>query len=230
MESISVLIPVYNSEKYVSKAIESVLNQTVKPEEIIVIDDGSDDASAEKVKDYFPDVKLIGQENLGISGARNTAIKHANGDVIAFLDSDDYWPKDHIELLLTALKGDNSVAIVLGHVRQFLDYKDEEHKAQIPEGFEVMAGFVVGASLIRREVFDKIGLFDETLTLAETIDWFSRVKDSGIKYKLIDDIVLMRRIHSSNTGIQKRDMRHDYTKVLMASIKRKRENEKKGEK
>lgn len=225
-ESVSVIIPVYNAEKYVGEAIESVLSQTVQPKEIIIIDDGSTDASAEKVKEYTPDVKLFGQENKGIGGARNTGIKKSKGEIVAFLDSDDLWPTDHLEVLLASLKEDENMAIASGHVEQFLHDENEELSSRIPEGQEVMPGYVAGASLIKRKVFDEVGLFDETLTLAEYVDWFSRAKDAGYPFKLIDDIVLKRRVHGSNIGVQKRDKLHDYTKVLMASIKRRRESEK----
>lgn len=225
-EPISVIIPVYNAEKYVSEAIESVLNQTIKPLEIILIDDGSTDASAEKVKEYIPNVELISQENRGIGGARNTGIENSKGEIIAFLDSDDFWPEDHLQVLSSAMQEDENLSIVSGYVEQFLNDEDEELSSRIPEGQEVMPGYVAGASLIKREVFNEVGLFDETLTLAEYIDWFSRVKDAGYSFKLIDNIVLRRRVHESNIGVQKRDKLHDYTKVLMASIKRRRESEK----
>lgn len=224
-ESISVIIPVYNAEEYVGEAIESVLNQTVEPLEILVINDGSTDGSAEKVKEYAPDVKLISQKNKGIGGARNTGIKKAKGELFAFLDSDDLWPEDHLKNLISVLENNEDISIVSGHVKQFLNDESEELSSRIPEGQEVMPGYVAGASIIKKQVFNEVGLFDESLTLAEYVDWFSRAKDAGFKYKLIEDIVLKRRIHTSNIGVQKRDKLNDYTKVLMASIKRKRESE-----
>lgn len=223
-ESISVIIPVYNAEKYVEEAVESVLNQTVQPEEIIIINDGSTDGSAEKAKEYEPDVKLISQENKGISGARNTGLRAADGNIIAFLDSDDIWTEDHLEVLLSALKKNKNCAIVCGYVRQFMSKDVDENENRIPEGAEIMPGYVVGASLIKKEVFEKIGLFNEDLILADTVDFFARAKDANLSIKIIDDIVLKRRIHTSNVGLRHRDKRFDYTKVLMASIKRKRES------
>lgn len=225
-ESISVVIPLYNAEKYIGEALESVLQQTIKPAEIIVVDDGSTDGGANVVKNIGADITLIRQENMGISRARNTGIRKATGSIIAFLDSDDLWPENHLDILLSALKKDENLAIVCGHVKQFMSEDTDVNSNRIPEGAEIMPGYVVGASLIRREVFDEVGLFNEDLTLADTVDFFARAKDAGQSFKLIDDIVLKRRIHSSNIGIRHREKRHDYTKVLMASIKRKRENEK----
>ena len=226
-KSISVLIPFYNTEKYLAEAIQSVFNQTVEPEEIILLDDGSTDESAKVAERFVPRITLFHQENAGISAARNALLKKANAEYIAFLDADDLWPPDHLKKLLEPFKSNNDLGIASGHVEQFLNDNSEELSKRIPEGQEVMPGYVAGASLIKKEVFDEVGLFDENLALAEFIDWFSRAKDAGYAFKLIEDIVLKRRIHSSNIGIQKRDKLHDYTKVLMASIKRKREQKKK---
>lgn len=225
-ESISVIIPLYNAEEYISEALESVLNQTISPLEIIVVDDGSTDNGAEVAKKTAPDCILITQKNKGIGGARNAGIKKAGGDFFAFLDADDIWPGNHLKVLLSALEENESLDFVSGHVQQFLQEENEELSARIPEGQEIMPGYVAGASLIKKDVFDEVGLFNEELTLAEFVDWHSRAKDAGFTHKMIDDIVLKRRIHSTNIGVQKREKLHDYTKVLMASIKRKREKEK----
>ncbi|GGA98963.1 glycosyltransferase family 2 protein [Agarivorans gilvus] len=93
---ISVVIPLYNKSNYISRAINSVLNQTMAVHEIIVIDDGSTDNSAEIVSASFPMVKLISQSNSGVSAARNTGILHSKGEYIAFLDADDYWTEHFI--------------------------------------------------------------------------------------------------------------------------------------
>ena len=226
IESISVIIPVYNAEKYLGEAVESVLNQTVKPLEIILVDDGSTDRSPDIAKNYFPDIYLIRQENKGISGARNTGIRHSKGDLLAFLDDDDIWPPDHLEKLLALLKTRDELHLAFGHVQQFVSGEAEALPHRIPAGHEIMPGYVAGASLAKKVVFDEVGLFNEDLVLAEYIDWFSRAKDAGFLFDIIDDVVLKRRIHANNIGITKRDHRADYIKVLKQSINRKRENKK----
>lgn len=226
IESISVIIPVYNAEKYLGEAVESVLNQTVMPLEIILVDDGSTDQSTDIAKNYFPDVYLITQENKGGAGARNTGIRHSKGDLLAFLDDDDIWPPDHLEKLLALLKTRKELHLAFGHVQQFVSGEIESLSHRIPEGHEIMPGYVAGASLTKKVVFDEVGLFNEDLVLAEYIDWFSRAKDAGFLFDIIDDVVLKRRIHGNNIGITKRDHRIDYIKVLKQSINRKRENKK----
>lgn len=225
-ESISVLVPVYNAGKYLAEAIESVLNQKgAKPLEIIILDDGSTDASTEVAESYKPKVSLYQQAHSGISAARNATLQKAKGDFIAFLDADDVWTEDHLEKLLNVFKEHDKLDVAAGHVEQFLSEDVEDPSAKIPDGMKVLPGFVVGAMLIKKSVFDVVGTFNEELTLADTVDWFARFKDSGLVLKMIDDIVLKRRIHSTNSGIRHKDNRKDYTKVLMASIKRKREKE-----
>lgn len=224
-QSISVIIPVYNAEKYVGIAIESVLRQTVEPFEIVVVNDGSTDKSAKLAEKFTPRVSLINQENKGISGARNTGIKAAKGTMIAFLDADDIWTDHHLEKLLAPMNEDEDVHIVSGHVKQFISEDVNYEVHQIPMDQEIMPGYLAGATLIKKEIFDKVGLFNEDLIVAEYVDWFSRVKDAGISFKMIDDIILKRRIHSQNTGIQQRHHRLDYIRALKESIKRKKQKD-----
>ena len=91
---VSVVIPVYNVKPYLERCVQSVLRQTFKDLEIIMVDDGSTDGSgelAESLKDWSPCIRVVHQENQGLSGARNTGIRHATGEYVVFLDSDDEW-------------------------------------------------------------------------------------------------------------------------------------------
>jgi glycosyltransferase involved in cell wall biosynthesis len=224
-KSISVLIPFYNTEKYLAEAIQSVTAQTLQPMEILLLDDGSTDGSAKIAESFKPQISLFYQKNAGISAARNKLVKKAKGDFLAFLDADDLWPPDHLKILFNPFRSNKELGIVSGHVEQFLSPDVENLIAEIPDRNKVLPGYVMGTFLIKKEVFKEVGHFNEELTLADTVDWFARVKDRGIGFKMVDDIVLRRRIHTTNTGINQKGNRHDYTKALMASIKRKRERE-----
>jgi len=102
--TITAVIPAYNSEKYIARAIDSVLAQTQKPDEIIVVDDGSTDNTTQIVRKYNPAVKLIQQQNAGASVARNAGIKDATSEWIAFLDADDEWLPEKLKLQTEHLK------------------------------------------------------------------------------------------------------------------------------
>jgi glycosyltransferase involved in cell wall biosynthesis len=95
--TISVVIPAYNAEKYIARTISSVLAQTTKPDEIIIVDDGSTDNTASEIKKFADSVTYIHQQNAGASVARNTGIEHAKSDWIAFLDADDQWLPTHLQ-------------------------------------------------------------------------------------------------------------------------------------
>ena len=109
-KKISIIIPVYNVEKYLSRCLESVINQSYKNIEIIIVNDGSTDNSFDicnKYKKKDKRVILIDQNNQGLSGARNTGLKHATGEYICFIDSDDYVEKDYVEYLYKLIVKDD---------------------------------------------------------------------------------------------------------------------------
>lgn len=121
MPKFSIVIPVYNVEKYIGKCLDSVINQTYQDYEVIVIDDGSTDKSKKIVKEY--DVKLIESNHVGVSEARNIAIKKAKGEYLVFLDSDDWWDKDLLKKLATSSK--NSPDLIRFQMRTVTDTNEK---------------------------------------------------------------------------------------------------------
>ena len=114
---ISVIIPIYNSEKYLSKCISSVLEQTYKDLELILVDDGSTDNSLNICNDFAERdsrIVVVHQKNAGVSAARNNGLKNAKGDFITFVDSDDYVENDWLELLFKAITEKNAEVAVCG--------------------------------------------------------------------------------------------------------------------
>ena len=124
MVKISVIVPVYGVEKYIKKCIESLVNQTFKDFEIIVVNDGTKDKSIEIIKKYFKDkrIKIYDKENGGLSDARNYAFKYANGEYIMYVDSDDYVHEDILTKMYDKAKEDDSDIVVC------LSYQDEDGK------------------------------------------------------------------------------------------------------
>lgn len=222
MTTVSVIIPVFNDAAYIGEALSSALGQTHAPFELIVVDDGSTDGSADVARSFGDAVTVISQPNGGISSGRNTGLAAATGEVIAFLDADDIWPLDSIALRLAPMEADPGLSGAYGLVDHFLSPDlDEERRARLhcPEGLSP-ARFA-GAMLIRREMFDRIGAFDTTLKVGEMIDWAARFSDSGAKAALVEALVMSRRIHGGNTMISERSSHGDYLKALRASLARK---------
>jgi len=219
-----VIIPVFNAEKYLVEAIKSVITQGVDNIEILIIDDASTDQSMEVATSFFSKVcvhKL--KVNSGPGIARNLGIKKARGEWVAFLDADDLWIKGKLKDQLNYLTNHPETDMVFGNVEQFVSPElPDKHKIRLRDELKIMPGYVAGTMLIRKETFLSAGWFDGKLELGEFIDWFSRAKDIGLKYHVLDDVVLKRRIHANNLGIKKNQHLKDYTAILRAAIARKR--------
>ena len=177
-EFVSTVIPTYNYGRFVTQAVESALEQTHPHMEVIVVDDGSKDDTRERLAPYMDRIRYIFQENRGLSGARNTGIRLAQGDWVALLDADDLWHPRKIEVQLGAIEGRGPFGLVGS------PWSDElpEHLADDPEVQELgVRDFMTAAlvppssALIRRDCFEQVGLFDESLKFVEDRDMWLRI-------------------------------------------------------
>jgi len=227
-KTVSVIIPVYNAGKYLGEALESILMQSVKPAEIIVVDDGSTDNSLEVAQQFGKKITILRHAvNKGCGAARNSGIKAAVGPYLAFLDADDLWVEGKLEKQMNFLQNNPDIDMVLGNVEQFISPElTAENQRRLKEELKKMPGYVTGTMLLRKQVFDQVGMFNEKLELGEFIDWFARAKDMGLKYFMFDEIMLKRRIHTTNMGITKKQHLNDYTAILRAALARKRNQKK----
>lgn len=221
---VSVIIPVYNSEKYLNETIQSVLNQTYKRLEIIAVDDGSTDRSSEIIKSFLPSVQYLYQKNQGMASARNCGIATATGDYFAFLDSDDLWVEDKITNQIAAFESERELDMVSGYVQQFYSPDVEEDlmkNVRCPE--QPIAAHVAGAVLIRRESFFRVGLFQTIWQVGTDMDWHLRAREAGLSMKMLDHVVLNRRLHQNNRGLTHRHLMGQRLRILKQSLDRRRE-------
>lgn len=218
---ISVIIPVFNGERYVAEALESALGQSYRCIEIIVVDDGSTDHSAAVVQRYSPKVRYCHQANRGIGAARNAGIDLARGTFFAFLDADDLWPEHKLERQMAAFDRDASLDMVFGHIQQFISPEledDLKKRVRCPAHSE--PGRLPGAMLIKRDAFLRVGHF--SAAIGEALDWMLRAQDLGLKGTMVSDIVLKRRLHSTNSVLLHGNVLGEYAKYLKASLDRRR--------
>lgn len=209
---ISVIIPVYNGEAFLKNAVESVLMQTYSNIEVIIIDDGSTDNTKKIVKRFKDSVTYLYQENGGIGSARNLGIKQARGEYLAFLDADDEWPKEKLEIQMQAFQKEPDLEFLFGKVEHFFAEKELEGKFRPPP--ETLSGFVAGTLLARKPAVDRLGLFKTEFQVGEFIEWCLRAKQMGMKMGVIADKCLKRRIHGKNTTLQNRGSYHDYLRII----------------
>ncbi len=182
MAKISVVIPVYNREKLVGRAIKSVLDQTFGDYEIIVIDDGSVDGTKKVVQRYKGRIKYIYQENKGISTARNRGIQEASGEYIAFLDSDDTWAPEKLEIQLDLMQKNERLGLVCSRMVILNENGDQcgmkpEKKTgkNFKELVEIGGDLPTSSVMTRRVCFEEVGMFDESLVMMEDFEMWVRI-------------------------------------------------------
>ena len=222
---VSVIVPVYNYDRYLAEAVESVLNQTYRSLEVIVVDDGSTDRSGEVARSFaVRGVRYCPQVHAGIGPTRNKGVELASGEFIAFLDADDRWPEEKIERQLKTFEDDPELDMVFGQALQLQNGPAWEagvnDKNRSVAG--VVPGLVPGTMLIKRASFDRVGNFQGDLKVGEFIDWYARAVELKLRSLVLPELFLWRRIHDSNQGIRERQSVSDYARVLKAKLDRRR--------
>lgn len=211
---VSVVIPTYNYARFISQAIDSVLEQTFKNVEIVIVDDGSTDDTREVLAGYGVQVKAVFQQNKGVSAARNTGVKNSTGDLIAFLDADDIWLPTKLEKQVGCfLENDSEVGFVHCGIQEFDVHGNilEESGNKVAEGWVanellLLQPVVVGpgsTTIVKREVFDKIDGFDERRILSASEDWEFCYRVAKVcKFKFVPEILVRYRNHGENRHLK----------------------------
>jgi glycosyltransferase involved in cell wall biosynthesis len=194
---VSVVVPVHNGARFLSEAIHSVKNQTVAPDEIIVVDDGSSDESANIVRREHPDVVLIAQARAGAAAARNAGARRARSEALAFLDHDDLWPPERNAALFQAWRAHPEADVVCGAFRLLVGpgATNDERLKRADGGHEP---FLFGALMIRRSCWLAQGGMRSEREYAEDVDLYLRLSEAGANIFLTDDVTLIYRAHDSN--------------------------------
>jgi glycosyltransferase involved in cell wall biosynthesis len=219
---VSVVIPVHNGDRYLAASIQSVLDQDHAGLEVLVIDNGSTDATAEVAR-AFPAVRYFHLADKGLSKALNYGLEQCRGAFLSFLDADDLWPPNRLAVQLEAFARNHSVEMVLGHVEQFISPELEESaRARLSIRDKRLPGRHRGAMLIRKESFWRVGPFEPSMDFAEFIDWYMRAADHNLRELMLPDVVTLRRIHGANLGYTDRHRRVEYARVLKRGLDRRR--------
>lgn len=216
----SVIIPAYNAQNYLAQAIESVLAQTSLPQEVVVVDDGSTDATPQIAK-QFSRVTYVRQENAGVAAALNHGGRVAKGHLIAFLSADDIWDKEKLTCQLRALD-DQPNRLVFGHMLHFVSPElspSEAGKLVCPPN--PMPAFSAGTLLTRLDTFMAVGPLNEKFAVGEFMDWYGRSKDAGMEAIMLSKVVSHRRVHRENQST-KALRQQSYAPVLKALMDRRR--------
>ena len=199
------MMPTYNNAKYISQAIESVYAQNYDNMEIIVVDDGSTDNTKEVLKQY-KDIKYFYVEHKGIPFVRNLALEKSQGEYIAFLDSDDYWLPEKLNIQMQYFKEHLDCEIVFTKYKNFFEEESikDNKKAIHEQKQEEKQNKILPSALIKKNLFEKYGVFDETFQTGEDTEFIYRMVKRGVNLDCcIEKNFYMRRLHGNNVTLTK---------------------------
>jgi glycosyltransferase involved in cell wall biosynthesis len=221
---VSVIIITYNREKYLKAALQSVFDQDYANHEVILVDDGSTDGTPAIADDLQGQVRYVRMPHRGIPAARNEGVRQAKGQFIAFLDSDDLWEPGKLSFQVSHLQENPACDICFGMLRRFL-----EPGSALPPGLRMesvtadQVSMSVCVGLIRREVFEQVGEFDETFALGEDSDWMARARDRDCRFDFPERCLARIRIHDANSSHHNPGGTGALLKALRASVQRKKD-------
>lgn len=228
---VSVIIPSYNSDRYIAETIGSVLNQSMSNLELIVVDDGSTDKTREIVREFGAPVRLVAQSNAGVCAARNRGIDEARGEFICLMDHDDFWFPHKLASQILALKNHSEAGVAYSPYlmwypapdgkypepaflapTQGIDDIDPEYSGWIYHHLLLDCIMLTSSAMFRKEVFEKCGAFDESLPYSEDWDLWLRISREYPFIKLRHPTTLYRQ-HPNQGNRKVRDI--DYRTVLL---------------
>ena len=222
MESISVIIPARNAERYLGESIASIRAQTHPVREIIVVDNDSDDGTAAMARQAG--AVTVTEPLQGASFARNRGVSVAEGSFLAFLDADDLWVPEKLEWQMEAFGRDPSLEAVFGLMEQFISpdvHPEEALSLHCPR--EAATARLPSAMLIRRESFLRVGPYSSECKRAEVLEWNVRAMEMGLRQLGIPRIVARRRLHASNSGITMREYNFEYLRIIRMKMLREKQ-------
>jgi glycosyltransferase involved in cell wall biosynthesis len=219
--SLAVIMPVLNAAPFLAPAIDSVLSELPPAADLVVVDGGStDDRTA--IAAGFARVRVLMQSGRGLAAARNQGLRAVDADFIGFCDSDDRWAEGALAVRLAHLQSRPDCDAVIGGVVGEAVAGESVTPQQAARLGRPLPGFTPGALLARRHVFQKIGLFDETLTIGTDSDWFVRLQQSRLRLAVLPTVVLFKGARATSLSTDRETYRRELLRVAREFVERRR--------
>jgi len=222
---ISCIIPAHNAERFLGEAVESALAQTYQPIEVVIVDDGSTDSTADVAGSFANTVRYVHQANAGASAARIRGIEATTGELIALLDADDVWLPEKLDRQATEFVRRPELDALFTYVQNFWidELREEAERFKDHRIARPLPGYVGGTMMVRRSAFERYGPF-ELLHHGEVTEWILRARDAGATIDILPDVLTRRRLHQSNLSRVLQDRSRDqFLHIVKAHLDRERD-------
>jgi glycosyltransferase involved in cell wall biosynthesis len=224
---ISCIVPVFNGQPYLTEALESIFQQTYRPIEVIVADDGSKDETAAVAASYGDRIRYVRQDNAGAPAARNLGMSIARGEFIAFLDADDLWHPEKLNRQIASFAACPEIDLSITHIQNFWipELKEEAERYRNHRLGQAVPGYVAATLLARRSLFNRVGPFNSVLRHGDAQEWFLRAAERGVVIELLPDVLVYRRFHKANTSRNVSSALDEHLRILKMSLDRRRQQD-----
>jgi glycosyltransferase involved in cell wall biosynthesis len=222
---ISCIVPVFNGERYLREAIDSIFAQTYGTLEILVADDGSTDGTPGIVAGFGNRLRYLRQDNQGPAAARNLGLGAASGELVAFLDADDLWHPEKLERQMARFQARPELGYCVTYSQNFWipELRAEAEKYRDHRVAQPVPGYVTQTLLARRAVFDSVGPFNTALAHGDSTEWFLRAAARGATMEILPDVLTYRRLHGENRSrLEASASREEFLQILKSSLDRRR--------
>lgn len=227
-DGISVIVIARNASRHLAEALDSIGASTRTAEEVIVVDGGSTDATAD-IAARYQFVRVLSQQSRGIANAYNEGIAASRHPLIAFLSADDRWMPHKLARQADALRADPTLDLVACHVQHAL-----EPGSASPPGFRAslldqpVPAYIMESLMVRREVFTRVGGFDPAFAVSEDTDWFARARDAGVRSAMLPQTLVWKRVHDRNSSLNEPAISALLLRALRGTVQRKRAQQSQG--
>jgi glycosyltransferase involved in cell wall biosynthesis len=221
--SVSVIVPVRNGERYLAETLDSIVNQTLSPQEIIVVDDGSQDSSADIARSFGGAVRVIHSMPLGGGAARDIGVAEATSDLIALCDADDVWMPDKLARQVTAVHSPDDAVAVFSGATEFLSPELPSTSLRTRQPMQHIARAQMSSALMAtRAAFDAVGPFQTEDNDGMWFTWCLRLTDSAVTVMFVDGELVRRRLHDHNQSLNTAPSTATWPAALHAHLRQRR--------
>jgi glycosyltransferase involved in cell wall biosynthesis len=225
---VSCIVAAHNSAPWIEAAIRSILDQTYRPIEVIVVDDGSEDDTAARARALGDPVRVVTQPAAGPSATRNRGLHESRGEFVAWLDADDLWHPEKLERQMAHFRDWPDLDCSVTHAQNFWEEGLDEEAARYGDHprMQPIPGYAMITVLARRSLFDEVGELDTSRWFGDAVDWFIRARERGATIELLPDVLTFHRLRRDGLSLgRSHDSEDEFLDIVKASLDRRRRGE-----